>query len=402
MDALSPDEALNAVLDACVPVDSRWIKLEDVGDWILREALLADRAMPPFDRVMMDGIGVKASSLEAGIRSFIKKGTQQAGISQLKLENPQACLEVMTGAVLPDGVDTILPVEWLEQDEATATLVAGNSPEAGAFIHRMGSDYAEGSVLLEAGNRLNPAVVSLAASCGYANIKVPCKIHLGLISTGDEALPIEAEPGPYQIRQSNRIMIASALRKAPVEVLIHQAHLPDNPQQIHQFLDPLLPTLDLLVISGGVSKGRFDFFKQLLSDWKAELIFDRVLQRPGQPLSFAQLQEKLIFGLPGNPNASLLGTCRYLLPALWKMAGGTPPEAQMGHLAKEESVRGSLVQWRPARWAPSSSSPGLWLEVLKPQNSGDFAKLALADGWVRLDPRDQALPKGLSVPFYPW
>src|SRR6185437_2323832 len=238
-------------------------------------------------------------------------GTQAAGDSPLNLGSQRHCIEVMTGAVLPVGCDTVVPVEQTRQSEGVVELSDAARPLPWAHVARRGSDRAQGALLLSAGSVLHAPEVAVAASAGMARIRVSSQPAIMVISTGNELV----EPGdpiaPHQIRRSNAYGVAAALRQRGFQ-RVADDHLPDDAAALRHRLRLHMDTHEVLVLSGGVSMGRFDLVPGVLADLGVQCVLHGVAQRPGKPMWFGTSTEgHAIFALPGNPVSTLVCLIRY-------------------------------------------------------------------------------------------
>jgi molybdopterin molybdotransferase len=275
---------------------------------ILREPVLADRDFPPFDRVMMDGIAIRF--MENANKSFTSAGIQRAGIPAQVLKKHDTCFEVMTGAVLPEGCDTVIPVEEVTHSDGKFILREGYVPMVGQFIHRRGSDNHQGDLLLAPGQLLSAKEIAVLATCGYKDVSVTVVPRISIVSTGDELVEVQETPGPFQIRKSNVYALEAACRGLRTPTLTTLHHLPDNREIIAERLASLIEQSDVLLFSGGISKGKYDFLQELLVEAGVTKHFQWVQQRPGKPLWFGTSPGgTTVFALPGNPNSTL--TCFY-------------------------------------------------------------------------------------------
>ena len=382
----------------CLPIES--LPLTQCAGTVLRENVYAERDEPPFDRVAMDGIAL-ASQGAATPRRLQVQATQAAGDAPLTLESRQHCIEVMTGAVLPQGCDCVVPVEEIEVSGGTATLVAGTRLEPWRNVHRRGTDTRQGTLLIAAGAKLRPPEVAIAASAGMARIRVSSQPMLAVISTGNELV----EPGEpvlaHQIRRSNAYAIISALRQQGFQRVADE-HLRDDPLELRARLRFHLDTHDVLVLTGGVSAGRFDLVPQVLTELGVRTIFHKVAQRPGKPLWFGVAPNgTAVFGLPGNPVSTLVCFTRYVLPALLGSLGhSAAPPARIA-LGAPYTVNPPLTHFLPISleqddWGRS------WALPAPTNGSGDFSALAGTAGFVELPPGPHTYPKGHVSRFYPW
>ena len=233
----------------------------------------------------MDGIALDSRAVAAGARSLHLQGTQAAGDPPLTLASPTSCIEVMTGAVLPVGCDCVIPVEDLETRPGERVLAASARAAPWANVHRRGSDSRQGALLIAAGTRLHGPEIAIVASAGMARVRVSSQPMLAVISTGNELV----EPGEpvldHQVRRSNAYAIVAALREHGFQ-RVADDHIRDDAGALRERLRFHLETHDVLVLSGGVSMGRFDLVPEVLQELGVRAVFHKVAQRPGKPLWF--------------------------------------------------------------------------------------------------------------------
>jgi molybdopterin molybdotransferase len=312
------------------------------------------------------------------------------------------CIEIATGAVLPEGADTIVPYEDTVRDDGTNFMtITGAPPAAGHAIHRRGSDHRAGDTLVRAGARLTGREIAVAAACGYATLTVSQKPRIAVVATGDELVEVEAKVAAHQIRRSNDYALCAALAAAGCE---HSGrfHLRDVRHEIEHMLWHIIAEFDAVLISGGVSKGKFDYLPAELARQGVKKIFQGVAQRPGKPFWFGMSARGTpVFALPGNPVSAYTCLHRYVLPALAHAAAATPVASRMAALAAPVAFRPKLAYFLPVKIA--SGPGGELLATPDPSNtSGDFAGLVGTDGFVELPPEPAEFPAGTVAPFWPW
>jgi molybdopterin molybdotransferase len=398
---LTPAQAEQLIEErlACLPIES--LPLVQCAGAVLRENIYAERDQPPFDRVAMDGIALHSEAARGGARRYRVQAIQGAGDPALTLTARNSCIEVMTGAVLPTDCDAVVPVEQIKNADGEAELGADVEVEAWQNVHRRGTDSRQGALLLSTGTRLTPPEVAIAASAGMARVRVSTQPMVVVISTGNELI----EPGepilPHQIRRSNVYAIIGALRRQGFQ-RVADDHVLDDEAQLRERLKFHLDTHDVLVLSGGVSMGRFDLVPRVLSELGVQVIFHKVAQRPGKPLWFGVAPSgAAVFALPGNPVSTLVCLARYVIPALYAAMGQSrPPTEKMALASPVEStvplalfmpVRVEVDDWGRA-WAVPSPTNG----------SGDFTALAGTDGFVELPPGPNVYQKGFVTRLYRW
>ncbi len=367
---------------------------------ILAEDIHAERDQPPFDRVTMDGIAIAFRDFAAGLRSFAVAGTQAAGAEPLSIAAEQ-CVEVMTGTPLPHGADTVVPVERVHRSGASATIAADAAVNAEQFVHRRGSDRSQGSLVLKAGMRLGPPEIAVLAGAGHATALVADLPSVAVISTGDELVDAGKAIAPHQIRSTNDRAVEASLAQHHLGS-VTRARLRDDANALAVAIDRLDSELDVLVLSGGISMGQFDFVPSVLTELGAKLVLHKVEQRPGRPMWFGiSARGKPIFALPGNPVSTLVCATRYLLPALRHASGlaASPPE--LAELTASVDASPTLTWFTPVTL--SSSDRGVLLARPHPTNtSGDFVTLAGTDGFVQLAPKRGSYPAGTVARLFRW
>jgi len=376
------------------------IALRDAAGRILRQDVQAERDNPPFDRVCMDGVAVASSAYSSGTRRFRLQGTQAAGAVPMTLADPAAAIEVMTGAVMPHGTDSVIPLEEYDLQDGCLDLKAEATAEPWRNVQRRGSDSAPGVPMLTDGMRLGAAELAVVASAGLAEISVGRQPRVTVISTGDELIEPGLPIADHQVRRSNAYGVAAALRLHGFTEASDE-HLRDDEPLMRRRLGELLGSRDVLVLSGGVSKGKFDFVPATLKALQVEEVFYQVAQRPGRPMWFGVgPRGQLVFGLPGNPVSTLVCLVRYVLPALRAASGQKC--AVPARIAVAEAMSGrKMTYFMPVASvrAGDGATSGL---PRPPHGSGDFLALAGTDGFVELPPQPEGYPAGFIADFHPW
>lgn len=400
---LTPAQAHKLVLDAIPLFHKEDCAIAEAHGRVLRGDLRADRDLPPFDRVTMDGFAVRSAALRAGVARFRVEATQAAGMRPFPLgASPEACVEVMTGAVLPEGADCVVPYEEAKR-EGDWAVVAPGPRGAAPFLHvqRRGSDHGAGEVIVRAGVRLTGREIAVAAACGHAALNVAHLPKVAVASTGDELVEVDSLVGPHQIRRSNDHALRAALIGAGYP-RTDRFHLRDNRQEIEHMLWHLLAEYDVLLITGGVSKGKFDYLPSELERQGVRKVFHGVAQRPGKPFWFG-LSGRFspVFALPGNPVSAYTCLHRYVLPALDHASGMAARPQATAVLGEPFACDRKLACLLPVR---TSSGPGAEL-VATPAplgTSGDLAGLVDTDGFVELPAGPGEFSAGTIAPFWRW
>ena len=363
----------------------------------LREDILADRPLPPFDRVMMDGIAIAHASFASGNTRFPITGTQAAGTPALTLENADSCIEVMTGCVLPHGCDCIIPIEHIDLSENTASLHSDASPQAQQHIHSAGSDTAAGEILLNSGQVLNAAELAIAASCGATHLKVSALPRILIITTGDELVAPEVTPLPHQIRRSHATALEALITGMKLGK-VDSIHIADDPLALKDTITEALPAHDILIFTGGISKGKYDYVAPVLTELLGSPHFHGIAQRPGKPMAFwKNPNSPLVFAMPGNPVSVMACAARYLIPSLVEILSGRSPTPQQIPATGSFHCPSHFTGLVPCRINNGR------IQLVPPSNSGNFLALAATDGIAQL-PGELTGKELLNEPasFYPW
>jgi molybdopterin molybdotransferase len=383
----------------CLPIES--LPLAQCAGAVLRENVYAERDHPPYDRVDMDGVALDSHAVSAGARRFRIQAIQAAGDVPLRLGAPADCIEVMTGAVLPSGCDSVIPAEELAVEHGYAALAPNARVEPWQNVRRRGSDTRQGTLLLAAGQQLRGPEIAIAASAGMARIRVSSQPMLAVISTGNELV----EPGEpvlaHQVRRSNAYAIVGALREHGYQ-RVADDHLRDDRAELRERLRFHLETHDVLVLTGGVSVGRFDLVPSVLEELGVRAIFHKVAQRPGKPLWFGIAPSgAAVFGLPGRPVSSLVCLVRFVLPALRGSLGQSATAVSRIALGAPLTVTAPLTHFVPVRLEQDDWGRE-WAIPTSGGNSGDFTALTGTDGFVELPPGPNVYSKGFVTGLYRW
>jgi molybdopterin molybdotransferase len=339
--------------------------------------------------------------LRRGQRRFRIQATQAAGAPALRLKHGENAIEVMTGAILPSGSDCVIPVEQLDVTDGFASLKTSVVTAPYHNVHRRGSDSRQGALLLESGTLLRAPEIAVVASAGMSRVRVSSQPAVMVVSTGDELI----EPGDpiadYQVRRSNAYAVAATLRKRGFG-RIGDDHVPDDEDQLRDRLALHLTTHEVVILSGGVSMGRFDLVPKALMQLGVQQVFHNIAQRPGKPMWFGiGPQGQAVFGLPGNPVSTLVCLIRYVIPAIAEAMGTkrAPPERLA--LAAPVTFNPPLAYFLPI--AIEHDDWGRpWAGPRPTHGSGDFLSLAGTDGFVELPPGPNTYPKGFVTSVYRW
>ena len=398
---VSVEQAQNLIFDNLPEAEVSHIDIESLSEQVLREDLYADRDYPPFHRVAMDGIALNFDSWESGQRRFPVQAIQRAGEPALALKSKEHCIEVMTGAALPEGCDMVIRYEDTTIEDGVASVAGLSSANRMHNIHLRGEDYRMGDLLLRSGAVMNATHWAVAASIGKVKTAISKRPSVCVASTGHELVGVGDIPLSHQIRRSNSYALIASLRENGFND-IGRIHLADRKDEIFSGLKKVLKQNRVLILSGGVSMGKFDFIPEVLSDLGVKKVFHKVAQKPGKPIWFGKGQDgQLVFGLPGNPVSALVCLHRYVLPALWKMAGADPREEAHAELEEEVSFKKDLTYFLPVKLRYGKDGKTYARPVLT-SGSGDFAAIARSDGFIELPSSQQVFSIGKAFPVYPW
>lgn len=389
---ISVREAEHIIQSITWPSALNHVAIEEAHGCILGETIEADTDLPPFDRAMMDGIAVHWTP-EAEIKEWKIVGIQRAGAPERFSPQINECIEIMTGAAVPACFNTIIPYEHIliQGNQAHVQIV----PTIGQNIQKQGSDFKQGAVLISPERRLRSPEIGILASVGKSFVLVKKRPKVAVISTGDELVSIEQTPSKGQIRRSNVYAVASIIREMGFEV--ETFHFNDQEVQIRQGLAKVFQGFDMLILSGGVSMGKYDLIPQIMKEMNVKELFHKIAQKPGKPFWCGQSEKgQPVFALPGNPISTLMCMHRYVVPFLQNTFEGQ--QADWQHLALDHDYvkKGTLTQFVPVRRHLENVS------IVKTSGSGDFAHLQEADGWIEIPNECNDIKKGQTFRFIPF
>jgi molybdopterin molybdotransferase len=368
---------------------------------VLRQDVHAERDNPPFDRVCMDGVAIKSAAFQGGARRFTLQATQGAGAAPLTLRNADHAIEVMTGAKIPQETDAVVPVEEYSLDGGIVTLSDNVKVSAYRNVQRQGEDGPLGGIMLKSGALLGPPEIAVAASAGLARLEVSAEPVFMIIATGDELIEPGEPIAEHQIRQSNAYAMVAALRARGFQRIGHD-HIADDETRLIERLGLHLATHDVLILSGGVSKGTFDLVPEALRKLGVREVFHRVAQRPGKPMWFGiGPNGQSVFGLPGNPVSTLVCLIRFVIPALVAAAGAARVSQERLALSAPVSFDLPLALFMPVSVVPDQWGR-IWAKPRPTNTSGDYLSLVGTDGFVELPAGPNTYPKEFVANVYRW
>jgi molybdopterin molybdotransferase len=369
--------------------------LDALGHVLARE-ILTDREYPPFDRSTRDGYAVRANEAVSGV-TLRCVGEIKAGDTVSQPLPAAACIQIMTGAAVPPGADSVVMIEFTRREGDSVTF--DRSTRAGQNIVPRGSEARSAELALSPGLRLGFAELAVAAQIGAATLLCHKKPRVAVLSTGDEVVPITETPGPFHIRNSNSVSLSAQIRLAGGEPVLLGNAL-DRVDDLSTKIDRGLQE-DVLVLSGGVSMGKYDLVESVLKGMGAEFFFDAVAIRPGKPTVFGRCRNTWVFGLPGNPVSTMVTFQLFVIPALDVLSGAPPrPLALLqAFLAEPLNEKPRLTHFLPARLEWQASVPQV--RALRWHGSGDIAALTRSNCFLVIPADRHDIPAGESVSVLP-
>jgi len=399
---LTVPEAFETVMALAPEPRTEEIALTAASGRILAECVFTDRDYPPINRSTMDGIAISESSWKNGIRSWTIENTLAAGVPSSEIRDVKhGCVQIMTGAELPENADGIIPFEDVTIEAQTASAISTATFRSGIHVHVRGIDRQAGDLLLSEGVRLDAPRVAILASVGHARVCVSIPPRVGILSTGNEIVPIEQdEIKPTQVRASNRTALQTALTELGVTE-VTSLHVPDDLAATTAEVERMLSCCDVLILSGGVSMGKYDYVPEALRRSGVKEIFHKVRQKPGKPLWFGRTATCFIFGLPGNPVSTLTVFRRYVVPFILTAMGKPSHVTQFAQTASTITPHPTLTTFPPVSLFANTKGINQ-VEPVTYHGSGDFAALAESNGFVEVPPGSIPIPSNSPLPFFPW
>jgi len=394
---LSLDQALESVYERCRkirPLETAQLELSAAQGRVLAEPVLADRDFPPFPRATRDGYALRSADCVTVPATLKLAGQIKAGTSLGRALVPGEAAEIMTGAPVPAGADAVVMVEYTELRGDQVSILRGVKP--GENVVAAGSEARAGRQMLAAGTRLGFAQLALAAAAGCSRLQVFRKPRVAILATGDELVELSAQPGPAQIRNSNSYSLAAQVRgwsAEPAQLPI----APDDESRLQALIEEGLKH-DLLLLSGGVSMGKFDLVEKVLTGLHAAFFFTGALIQPGKPVVFGEVTGgKLFFGLPGNPVSTMVTAELFARPVLDALSGAPPARHTTARatLAREVRTKTGLTRFLPARL--SGGLRDAQVELVAWQGSGDLMAVAQANCYLIVPPDREVLAAGEAV-----
>ena len=378
MVALTFDEARTCVLrEVGVSMGTETISLAEAAGRVLAEEIKADRDYPPFPRSARDGFAVRAADLPG---ELLVNGEVRAGEMFPGSVAAGQAVEIMTGAPVPDGADAVVMVEHTVRNGDRVRI--DRSAQPGDNFNARGLEARGGDAVLFVGVHIGYAEVAMLATVGHTRVLVYRRPRVAIVATGDEIVEPSEQPAPHQIRNSNAASLAVQVSGAGgMPVILPTAR--DEYESTRACIEDGLRT-DMLLLSGGVSAGKYDLVEKVLAALGAEFFFDRVKIQPGQPLVFGKARDKYFFGLPGNPGSTMITFETIARAAIEKIQGLREPALNLLHarLARPFHQKAGLTRFLPARL----SSDGATIEPQVSHGSGDVGAMARCNAYLVTDP----------------
>ncbi len=382
------EEALEIVLDSARPLASERVNLDEAFGRILAEDVVADMDMPPFDKAAMDGYACRRADLANRLTVI---GTIPAGTAPAVVVGPGQCAKIMTGAPVPQGADCVVMIEQTET--VGDSLVRFTSAQTPDHICRKAEDIRAGQVVLSRGTRIGPPHIAVLASVGHTRPLAAGKPRVGVIASGDELVPPAARPGLSQIRNSNSAQLVAQLRTLGAAAR-DCGIVRDVAADIDATLKAAFAENDVVIVSGGVSAGDFDFVPAVLRRNGVLLRFEKIAVKPGKPTVFGVSQRGYCFGLPGNPVSTFVVFELLVKPFLYRLMGHdyTPVEVQMS-LAETIARRNKDRQ----SWMPVEFTSRTTVRPVNYHGSAHVLAFCAADGLIRMEIGVDRLEQGAAV-----
>jgi molybdopterin molybdotransferase len=380
---ISIHEALDAVLDAVRPLPSEEVPLLQALGRAAAERIVSPEQVPSFANSAMDGFAVSGAELEAGRRQFRVVVDIPAGRYVAEPVAPGSAARIMTGAPLPPGPDTVVQVEHTSVDDDLVTVET--APPAGANVRCAGEDVGAGDVLLERGSLLGAAEIGLLAAVGIERVRVTRRPRVAILATGSELVAAGGRLAPGQIRNSNSFTAyGQAVAAGADPILLGIAR--DDRDETRRLLAAALEN-DVVVTSGGVSVGDYDFVKQVQDELGVERRFWGVATKPGKPLAFGTRHDTLVFGVPGNPVAAMVSFEMYVRPAILALQGRPDIYRPWFSAASAEPVQPTKGRTEARRCRLTHDDDGVRFTTTGPQGSGILSSMAGAEGLFFVPPQ---------------
>ena len=392
-------KALEIVLDNARVLPSEIVDFQDAPGRVLAEDIVSDLDLPPFPRSAVDGFALRAADVKSPPSQLRVVGVVPAGASPAFRVNAGEAAQVMTGAPVPEGTDAVQMVEKTRVEGERVGIL--ETVRSGQNVAPRGDEVKEGDIVLCKGTRLDAASVAVAATVGKVKLPVGGRVRLAVIATGDELVDPASKPGPGKIRNSNGFSLVAQARSAGAEVR-YLGVAKDTEESLRKLIRDGLRA-DVLLLSGGVSMGRFDLVEGVLGELGVRTLFDRVALKPGKPLVFGNSasDRSLVFGLPGNPVSTMVTFELFVRPALAKMEGCSEPHRPLLSATLRDSLssKGARRAFLPGWIEPEGS--GMAAHPISTRGSADIVAFSKANALLIVPEDEERLDAGQTVQVYP-
>ncbi len=339
------DEAYKIVMDSAREVPARIRDYKCVQGRVLREDVFSDMDMPPFDKSAVDGFACRSEDIKSALK--IIEVVAAGSMPQKKVRRGE-CIKIMTGAPVPEGADTVIMVE--DTEEIAPQLIRYQKEKSKSNIAYKAEDIKKGDLVLHKSTILQPKHIAVLATVGATQIKVAKKIKVTIISTGDELVEPHSKPAPSQIRNSNAYQLLAQVQAIGAKAK-YAGIAKDNEKSTRKILNKAFKNSDIILLSGGVSMGDYDFVPKILNELKVRILFDSIAVQPGRPTVFGIRHKQYIFGLPGNPVSSFVQFELLVKPLIYKLMGAkfTPPHIKL-EVGKDIFRKNTKrMSWKPVK-----------------------------------------------------
>lgn len=387
-------KALSIIAKRTKPLGMESVPLNESVGRILAENIVADSDLPPFDRSQMDGYAVKAADTAIFPVTLKLVGESAAGRGWTGRLRKGEAVRIMTGAPVPAGADAVQKLEVAK--ESDGYVILSEPTEKGRFIVKRAAEVKKGSIVLSKGEQITSNSIAIPAAFGYSKVKVAKRPRVAIFSTGSEIVEIHKKPKADQIRNSNCVMLASLSREVGGEVSIWPI-VGDNISDLKAQITLAAKSADVLIMTGGVSVGKYDLTKTALRELGAELYFERVRLKPGKPTVFARLGKNIVFGLPGNPVSAAVTFYLFVRNCILLMQSANECDLSSGYAVLDGPVKGTKQRdsYLPAVLATDPSGH-LIASPIRWHGSSDLVGFSRADALIFV-PQDVSYASGDRV-----
>ena len=394
---ISVEEAIKTILNTTPTALTEKSNISSINNRVLAQNIIATRPQPPFNRVAMDGIAINTEFKNQ--TEFKIEAVQAAGAKQLILKDQKNCIEVMTGSSLPQGTNCVIRYEDTTIKDNCAKILPDLDLFENKNIHTMASDYKKNDILITAGTKINSTHIAIIASQGKSEIEVYKAPSIAVISTGDELVELDKPIEDHQIYLSNSYAISSLLKEFSFNN-VSRHHIIDDQETTKNKIEELLKENDMLILSGGVSMGKFDFIPKALTELGVTNHFHKIKQKPGKPMWYGTTEKgKQIFALPGNPVSCIVCLRRYTIPALLRSFSLKNHSFKI-KLTDNVKFTKPMTLFKPVTLEVKDSL--LFAHPLRGNGSGDFNSLGTTSGFLELPEDKNEYIAGESYSYYSW